>query len=260
MTMKTFFVLSSAALFGLAHCSRQPLLQWDPDTVKDCVEWYNNADGESCEYVRNYFTITPEQFHEWNPSVSLDCTPWGWQSYCIVTQRRLDSLTTTTISSTPTTTTTTSATSASSLAPSPTAWEPLGCYAQNPERSILEQNMSPNGDASLSISACKNSCYLQAFTFAGTQEGNQCWCSNYVAGEWAKNSSDCNLPCSGNKAEVCGGKQVVNVFEALENTLSVIASSSSASTTFKSAATSARIQAAATSNGAMRNKALFGML
>jgi hypothetical protein len=56
--MKTFFVLCFAALFGLVHCTRQPLLQWDPDTVVDCVEWYNNADGESCEYVRNYFTST----------------------------------------------------------------------------------------------------------------------------------------------------------------------------------------------------------
>lgn len=35
--------------------------------------------------------VTPEKFHEWNPSVGLDCKPWDLQSYCIVTQRRLDS-------------------------------------------------------------------------------------------------------------------------------------------------------------------------
>lgn len=205
-----------------------------------------------------YSPVTPEQFHELNPSVGLDCTPWDWQSYCIVTQRRLDSVATT--SSTTTIANTTSATSTSSLAPSPTAWEALGCYAQNPNRPILQQNMSPNGDASLSIAACKNSCYLQGVKFAGAQEGNQCWCSNEVAGEWAKNSSECNLTCTGNKAEICGGKQVVNVFEALENTVSVVASTSSSVATANSAATSVGIQTAATSNGAIRNKALFGIL
>jgi hypothetical protein len=203
----------------------------------------------------NFPSVTPEQFHEWNPSVGLNCTPWRWQSYCIVTQRRLDSVTRTSSTST----TTTSTTSVSSLAPSPTAWKPLGCYAQNPDRPILQQNMNPIGDESLSISKCRDSCYRRVFTFAGAQKGNQCWCSNYVAGELAKNSTNCDLPCTGNKAEFCGGNQVVNVFEALENTVPVVTSTSSPIATVKIAATSMDIQAVATSNGAMKSKPLFGM-
>jgi hypothetical protein len=189
----------------------------------------------------------------WNPSVGLDCTPWSWQSYCIVTQRRLDGVKPTTTSSSATISSTTSTVS---LAPSPTAWKSIGCYAQNPNRSILELNMNPNGDASLSVSKCKNSCYRGAYIFAGMQEGNQCWCSNYVAGEWAKNQPDCNMPCTGNQAEICGGNGVVNVFEALENSIPVATSTTSS---IKAAATSTGVKAVTASNGAVKNRALFGM-
>jgi hypothetical protein len=54
--MKISFVLSFAALICEVVCSRQPGLQWDPDTASDCVEWYDNGGDETCEYVRDYFT------------------------------------------------------------------------------------------------------------------------------------------------------------------------------------------------------------
>jgi hypothetical protein len=75
--MKTSILLSLVALARQVISTGSPQLQWDPDTAKDCVEWYNHGDDESksCEYVRDYFTITPEQFHKWNPSIGLDCKP-----------------------------------------------------------------------------------------------------------------------------------------------------------------------------------------
>jgi hypothetical protein len=177
--------------------------------------------------------------------VGLDCTPWwDWQSYCIVTQKKLDSVKTTT--PTPSATIS-STTTALSLGPSPTAWDPIGCYAQNPVRSILEQNMTPNGDGALTIPKCKLTCYRRAYKFAGVLQGNQCWCSNYVAGEWAKNQTDCSAPCAGDKSTVCGGTGVFNVFEALANKITVVTNSASP------------VMAAASSNGAMSNRAMFGM-
>jgi hypothetical protein len=109
--------------------------------------------------------------------------------------------------------------------------------------------MNVNGDASLSVPKCKNSCYSRAHSFAGVQEGNQCWCSSYVGGEWAKNQTDCNVPCTGSKTEFCGGKGVVNVFEALQNAATVVTASK----------TSTSVKAAATSNGAIKNRAVLGM-
>ncbi|KAF1845491.1 uncharacterized protein K460DRAFT_337753 [Cucurbitaria berberidis CBS 394.84] len=264
--MKPFLVFSQAALIRLVASTRTPLLQFDPNTTKDCAEWHNVADGgETCDYVRKLYGITPAEFHEWNPLIGLDCTPWyDWQSYCIVTQRRLDSVKPSTTSSS---VTVSSPTSASSLAPSPTAWDSLGCYAQDPARSILEQNMNPSGDDSLTILDCKSTCYRGAYTFAGVQQGNQCWCSSFVGGEWAKNQTDCNVPCTGDKNTVCGGKGVFNIFEALSNSIpavisstpSSVASSTTRSVTSSATSSASAATAAPTSNGATPNRALFGM-
>jgi hypothetical protein len=108
--------------------------------------------------------------------------------------------------------------------------------------------MNANGDPSLTISKCQDSCYRRVFNFAGVQEGNQCWCGSYVGGEWTKNQTDCDAPCTGNKAEMCGGKGVLNVFEALQNSAPAITTTTSMS-----------IKTADATNGAMNNRALFGM-
>ncbi|KAM5358270.1 hypothetical protein ACJZ2D_015428 [Fusarium nematophilum] len=194
--------------------TRTPQWQWDPETIDSCIEWYNHEAGdEPCEYVRDYFNISPEDFTKWNPSVGLGCNPWRFnQSYCIVTKERLASLTKTRTTQTPSTTTFASLTS--TLGPSPTAWSALGCYVDNTTTPILEERMSKeDGDAALTIPKCQDACYLAQFQFAGVKGGNECWCSSYVAGEWTRNQTDCNMPCSGNKTESCGGKGLVNVFE-----------------------------------------------
>ncbi|KAI1656646.1 hypothetical protein F4813DRAFT_362661 [Daldinia decipiens] len=193
-----------------------PTLQWDPETTKDCIEWYNNSDGEPCEYVRSLFGIAPEEFHEWNPSVGLDCQPWEYQSYCVVTMEKINNTITTTSSSS--STTTVSTTSSVTPGPSPTSWTDMGCYVEDPVLPILEEKLSPEGgDAALSIPKCENACYLKAYGFAGVQEGNQCWCGSYVGGEWASNQTYCNTTCTGDSKMFCGGKGLVNVFKAEQN-------------------------------------------
>ncbi|EAQ87727.1 predicted protein [Chaetomium globosum CBS 148.51] len=255
-TSISFAIVSLAARHVAAD--EHPRLQWDPATAKDCVDWYDNTDSSrSCKEVRDLFSITPEQFHEWNPSVGLDCTPWhDWQSYCIVTLHRLETdppplptTSTAKVAIIPTTTT-------STLGPSPTAWEDRGCYVEDPTLPLLDQNMSgTDGDVSLTIGQCKDSCYLAAYFFAGVQEGNQCWCGTYVGSEWARNQSDCNIPCTGDKTTFCGGKGVLNIFEALENQ-----GVSSMSITRSSAPTVAGTGIATSStasSGARRNIAMF---
>jgi hypothetical protein len=118
--------------------------------------------------------------------------------------------------------------------------------------------MSPNGDSALTLSKCKDACYHAGYMFAGAQEGNECWCSNYVAGESAKNPDQCYMSCTGDASEVCGGKGVVSVWEALENN-EVVVSSTSTSSQAAVTSTITSIEAAATSNGAAKNRALFGM-
>jgi hypothetical protein len=248
--MKTSFILSVTVLARQAVSTGYPTLQWDPATVRDCVEWYNNDSGESCEYVRSYFGITPQVFHDWNPSVGLDCKPWDWQSYCIVTETKLNQTKPTTTSSSRISSSTTSV---ATLAPSPTAWTDLGCYVEDAKLPILEQNMNPNGDASLTVPKCKNSCYRRAFGFAGVQKGNQCWCGSYVGGNWASNQSSCNTPCTGNKDSICGGTGTVNVFRAEKNmaSVSVTTSTAKATTSTRVSSATASKSGAAKRHGAM---------
>lgn len=232
--MKASILLPLIALARQTVSTSTPLLQWDPETVKDCIEWYNSDEGMTCEDVRSYFGITPAEFHTWNPSVGLDCKPWYYdQSYCIVTETKYNATRPTTTSSQATINTTTAAT----LGPSPTAWTALGCYVEDPKLPILEQNMNPNGDASLTIPECKNSCYRRAFGFAGVQKGNQCWCGTYVGGNWANNQTSCNAPCTGDKTSICGGNGFVNVFKAEENQAPAPTTSGSVKPTSTNAAT-----------------------
>lgn len=121
--------------------------------------------------------------------------------------------------------------------------------------------MSPaGGDSALTIPKCKNTCYLRSYKIAGVQEGNQCWCGNYINGEWTSNGTDCkNVPCTGDEKTFCGGKGFINVFGAEANaespvpetvvvTMSVVSSGSSGVETALSSTQS---------SGARRNRALF---
>ncbi|KAF7167903.1 hypothetical protein CNMCM6106_003273 [Aspergillus hiratsukae] len=266
--MKTT-LLSLVALGGLHFCasSQTPGLQWDPDTIASCVEWYDNNEGLTCEEARKYWGITPEQFTEWNPSVSLDCEPWRYQSYCIVTQERLDNSTKTTTTSAPASTSTPTTTQ-TTLGPSPTAWTALGCYFDDPKLlPLLETRVSKEGgDPALTIAKCQNACYLAARTFAGVKAGNECWCSPFVGGEHARNQSDCNIPWSGDKDEICGGKQCVNVFEPVEadeddgpvtKAMPTSTFTTSSATTGTGGDNGTRIDDKPADSGARRNFALF---
>jgi hypothetical protein len=270
--MKTHILLAVSALLRQVNSSRNPQLQWDPATAADCIEWADGYDG-TCEEVRDYFTITPEQFRKWNPSLGLDCKPWFEdQSYCIVTQERLDNApkiiasSSTTVVPTPTSSTT-------SLAPSPTVWTDIGCYVENPKKPVMDQNLSPEIGDSLTIPKCKDVCYHRAFEFAAVKEGNQCWCGTYVGAEWTKNQADCNIPCNGDKNTKCGGKDLLNVFKAKENTTPFSGTAGTASSTPRPSGTSIPVAvttAAASSStagggvasvsqtaGARRNRAMF---
>ncbi|KAL3470358.1 WSC domain-containing protein [Aspergillus californicus] len=252
-----------AALFSLrfSAASQTPNLQSDPDTIASCVEWYDNNEGLICEEARDYWGITAEHFTSWNPSVSLDCAPWRTtQSYCIVTQERLDN-------STKPTTTSESAfatsTATTTLGPSPASWTALGCYFDDFEDlPVLETRVSKEGDAELTISRCQDTCYTGAFTFAGVKAGSECWCSSFVGGEHARNSSDCNMPCGGNQDEICGGAESINVFEPVEGDDGPVYTTSTATVTTSvtlsaGSQTGGVVDDSTSTSGASRNFALF---
>ncbi|KAJ3492171.1 hypothetical protein NLG97_g5465 [Lecanicillium saksenae] len=245
-----FFCVAIAVVAGtcLAHAASVPQMQVDPATVKDCVDWYDNDMSQTCKEARDMLKISPEEFNAWNPSVGLDCSHWYYASYCVLTQSKLDRLTATQ-TATPTATATTSPT----LGPSPTSWESLGCYSSERKdgRSVMETRLSDAaGDSKLTLAQCQDSCYRRASRFAGVMGGNQCWCSNNVVGDLANNPKDCNLPCTGDDSQICGGKNALNVYRPVRDALTPIASSTPAATTTTSEKTDSRTSTTTTASPA----------
>ncbi|KFA53908.1 hypothetical protein S40285_09191 [Stachybotrys chlorohalonatus IBT 40285] len=211
------WLVALGSLPRLCLATGHPTLQFDPNTISPCLEWENNAHNLVCEEVRRYWNITALEFSRWNPSVGQNCQPWIAASYCVAPLERVPSSATT--SQTTTTTKTTATTSTHTLGPSPISWTARGCYLDGvANEPVLERRISSQGgDAALTITKCKDSCYKSFFVFAGVRAGNECHCGSYVAGEWALNATECNAPCSGNRTETCGGTGRLNVFKALES-------------------------------------------
>ncbi|KAJ4305962.1 hypothetical protein N0V88_000752 [Collariella sp. IMI 366227] len=185
-----------------------PYMPWDLNTISTCTYWYDNSDGKSCKVVRDWmFAISPEDFTRWNPSVTLDCENWNLQAYCVGVASEMTS----TITSSTPTSTKTSATLTSTKKLELLGWEPLGCYVDN---QTLHNDTTKAGGDRLTVTECKAVCIADNFQYAGVKAGTDCWCGTFVGNSWTENQDDCNIPCPGDSAQICGGASVFNVFEA----------------------------------------------
>ena len=152
--------------------------------------------------------------------------------------------------------------SSSSLAPSPTAWIHESCYTENPTKPLMDHYLSPaGGDKSPTVPKCQDDCNHRGYSFTGVQWGNQCWYGTYIGGEWTKNQTDCNMPCTGDKATFCGGMGVLSIFQAQENEETVPSATPPTTTTATASVItgSAAAEASAVIAGAVKNRALFGL-
>lgn len=242
----------------LCAASDDPILATDPDTIDTCIDWFNNGDGsDSCEYVRDLFKISPEQFSEWNPSIGLDCKPWLHPvSYCVSTSDRgpPPGVTTTTTTEEPITTT-----SVSTHVPSPTSWEYRGCYKDDPEHPVLDEVVIE--DSSVDIASCQNTCWKASVDgevlFAGVKDGNQCWCSDFVAAEVPGDDENCDKPCSGNKEQMCGGENYINIFNPVTTSATRSETATSIEASSSTEVLSSSAVSATTDSGAARRAAIL---
>ena len=65
------------------------------------------------------------------------------------------------------------------------------------------------GGSSNSMQSCTNQCSSAGFIYAGTEFSNECYCSNTLP---TSSSSNCNMGCPGNPAEICGGVSALSVY------------------------------------------------
>ena len=63
------------------------------------------------------------------------------------------------------------------------------------------------------IESCTAACYNAGFPIAGAEYSTQCFCSTSIGGSGAlASASDCNMLCSGNSSEYCGGPDRLNLY------------------------------------------------
>ncbi|KAG8896803.1 hypothetical protein FRB99_008645, partial [Tulasnella sp. 403] len=101
-----------------------------------------------------------------------------------------------------------SSTSTSTPTPSATAsWTTLGCYADQSARTL---NAKSTSDPAMTYQKCQTFC--AGFTYAGTENGNECWCGNSLTTNQPLAANQCQTPCAGNSAQVCGGGWKITIF------------------------------------------------
>ena len=63
------------------------------------------------------------------------------------------------------------------------------------------------------IKSCKKACFKKGYKYAGLQYSKECYCGNNVPKKVASQQSECNMDCSGDKSQMCGGGNRMNVYK-----------------------------------------------
>ena len=89
----------------------------------------------------------------------------------------------------------------------------IGCYRDSKTRDLAGFRFS---SPRMTKKLCMDSCRKKGFQYAGLQYSNQCFCGNSY-GKLGK-SNNCNMPCSGNSQEICGGNWANSVYQVQNST------------------------------------------
>ena len=90
------------------------------------------------------------------------------------------------------------------------------CYIDNVQhRQLNHQICEISGSCTfLSIESCAQSCRALNYTYAGVEAGHQCACGNTLTNKSANvDQSECNVPCTGNSKQTCGGNLRVWIYK-----------------------------------------------
>jgi len=104
-----------------------------------------------------------------------------------------------------------SATSSSAAStPTPT-YSYLNCYTEGTNTRALGSASLVNY-TSMTVETCASFC-LPTYKLFGLEYGGECWCGDtFGTGAVVAPATDCNMPCGGNHAEVCGSGNRLSVY------------------------------------------------
>ncbi|CAM9974029.1 unnamed protein product, partial [Pylaiella littoralis] len=88
----------------------------------------------------------------------------------------------------------------------------VGCFADMKADRVFGSSMTSND---MSTAMCSAHCAEEGAVYMATQYGNECWCSQDEDLDYARHSEsgECDMSCSGNSGETCGGFLVFDLYK-----------------------------------------------
>ncbi|XP_062608867.1 uncharacterized protein LOC134270643 [Saccostrea cucullata] len=90
--------------------------------------------------------------------------------------------------------------------------EYMGCFQDQQDRTLTGKYTTTT---SMTIETCKNICTKENNQFYGVQYSHQCFCGDFLSTNIPKPERECNMKCSGNKNQMCGGHYRMNIYRNL---------------------------------------------
>lgn len=98
--------------------------------------------------------------------------------------------------------------------PGPPGWTSLGCQNDPGPRLLSYRTGVAAGDSKMSVLQCTNACQAAGYSLAGVEYSSECYCDNQLRNTGSAGFDGCNMLCSGNSSEYCGGSNRINVYQA----------------------------------------------
>jgi hypothetical protein len=96
----------------------------------------------------------------------------------------------------------------------PGNWTYTGCYNDNQGGRTLSGSTYYD-TANMNATSCIAFCSKKGYVYAGTEYSTECFCGNLLAAAATlQDDSQCNMGCSYNSSEACGGPNLLTVYYA----------------------------------------------
>ncbi|KAJ7842084.1 WSC domain-containing protein, partial [Mycena leptocephala] len=92
----------------------------------------------------------------------------------------------------------------------PDNWKPQGCYKDSIGSRTLPQGTTIDGG--MTAEKCTTACQAKGSTLAGLEYSKECWCGNSINESFAV-TEGCDMACSGDPSQICGGGNRLTVFK-----------------------------------------------
>ncbi|KAG8868256.1 hypothetical protein FRC20_003734 [Serendipita sp. 405] len=83
----------------------------------------------------------------------------------------------------------------------------------NPDRLLKQGPTSPVSSDSMTVQKCIDGCAAAGFSYAGVEYGRECFCDDMTSlPSQSQEMSECNMPCTGDATESCGGPDRILIY------------------------------------------------